>query len=238
MLTQSFRQFTAQSFTELSWIVVKVNGCYTNKTLLIIVLLIIMRLNTMFDELVNLLYQNCVIEIQHLKEELAGKSVFSYCILANDGFCMLGGSTACSREHLKEHIILLQSYGEKDCYNSTMTTCAEWDFMCGNNSHYSDDLAKAIDLIKLNIEEGGFEDINEENSKAFFVSLLVAVINKLKINNILQGPPFEKDLLLGVQYTDTSEYEAKVIIAVSAEVNSPEWHQRILQNYDRQSDDA
>lgn len=191
----------------------------------------------MFDELVNLLYQNCLIEIKHLKEELVGKSVFSYRILANDGFCMLGGSTACSREHLKEQVALLQSYGEKDCYSSTMTTCAEWDFICSNNSHYSDDLAKAIDLINLNVEEGGFEDVNEENSKTFFIALLVAVINKLKTNNILQGPPFEKDLLLGIQYTDTSEYEAKIVIAVSAEVNSPEWHQRILQTYDVQDTD-
>ena len=43
--------------------------------------------------------------------------------------------------------------------------------------------------------------------------------------------PFENDLLLGLQFSDPSKGAMSLTVEISEQVNSPQWHKKMLASY-------
>jgi hypothetical protein len=75
-------------------------------------------------------------------------------------------------------------------------------------------------------EECENRDIEGDEVSAFFEDVITAVILELKNDGVFSPPLFESDVLLGIQFTDGGDLGS--VERVSAKVNSPHWHGKIL----------
>lgn len=183
------------------------------------------------EELFNLLYTACLNDISSIKKDLLGKHVFSYSIYCDSGFTGFGGA-ACSREGIEKYI---NKTGD-DSYIYAETFAAQWDYVNRHWEYFSN-----FDKLNENIieaaDDGEIEgiitvgDFSFDMLFQFYIDLIIDVLNKLKKQKAFNDNPFEQDLLLGLQFGSPSEQERKMIISVSEKVNSPEWHQKMLEAY-------
>ncbi|WP_294966764.1 hypothetical protein [uncultured Gilliamella sp.] len=57
------------------------------------------------------------------------------------------------------------------------------------------------------------------------------MINQLKASKCFDFNPFESDLLLGLQFGDPSDGAKSTMLQISEQVNSPQWHEKMLASY-------
>ena len=60
---------------------------------------------------------------------------------------------------------------------------------------------------------------------------IILVINQLKASKCFDSKPFESDLLLGLQYPDPDMDLKELVLKISEQVNSPQWHKKMLASY-------
>lgn len=183
------------------------------------------------DKLMKALYEACVNDIASVVEDLSNESVFSYAIYCDSGFGGFGGA-ACSREGIKNHI----GKNGNASYLYAETFAGKWNYV---NNHWQN--FSSFDVINEDIiyaaDDGEIEGIQTKGDFTFdklyefYVQLITNVLNELKQQQIFNNPPFESDLLLGLQFGDPSIEERKLMLQVSEKVNSPEWHKKILEAY-------
>lgn len=185
------------------------------------------------EKLMKALYEACVMDITSVAQDLSNESVFSYAIYCDSGFSSFGGA-ACSREGIKNYL----GKNGNDSYLYAETFAAEWNYVNNHWQNFSSFDAINEDIIYA-ADDGDIEgiqikgDFTFDRLYVFYIQLIVEVLNKLKQQQIVTKPPFESDLLLGLQFGDPSFEERKLMLQVSEQVNSPEWHKKMLEAYSK-----
>lgn len=192
-------------------------------------------------QLLELLVKAYLEDITFLKTNLKDESVFSYTLFCDSGFSIFA-SAAETRKMLNEQITILSpQFANKEqaaLYAETHTS--EWNYFSSPKLESFvkiDELIKKIKDADYNGEltgvykEGDFDGSNYEEFYNFFVNLVIELCLKLKNQNIFNTSPFEQDILLGLQIADPDEDEEKWVLTVSEQVNSPQWHKKMLEAY-------
>lgn len=183
------------------------------------------------DKMQNALYEACVMDITSVAHDLSNESVFSYAIYCDYGFIGFG-SAACSREGIKKHT----GKNGNTAYLYAETFASEWNYVNNHWQNFSNFDAINEDIFDAtdNNDIEGIQikgDFTFEKLYVFYVQLIVEVLTKLKQHPIINQPPFESDLLLGLQYGDPSFKERKFMLQISERVNSSQWHKKMLKAY-------
>ncbi|MEM7154124.1 MAG: DUF4303 domain-containing protein [Myxococcota bacterium] len=114
------------------------------------------------------------------------------------------------------------SYTSSEAYYEV--NACEWHFI----SLFQEELAevnRTIDRVYSLLQDQG---VDSATINSTFEELSVEAIKRLKSEGAFSAPTFEDDVLLGVQFPDSSDQE--LVVRVSAILNSPAWHTKIIQN--------
>lgn len=137
------------------------------------------------------------------------------------------GEDAAALEALKDHPDLLKlvaSQSEGDAYHEV--TACEWEHV----SAFPELFQELNDWIDAEYDQ--FQDssrsLNDVNR--LFEDAIVEVLEGMKAEGLFASSAFEGDVLLGVQFPDTSNFE--LTKRVSKRLNSPAWHKRLVENWD------
>lgn len=198
-----------------------------------------MLLANLKDKFVSLLYNSCIKDIANIKENYSQESFISYCIYCEGGFeCF--GSGGCTKKWLNEHVQELKQYHKND--NETLlyieTFADEWDYFGAAKYENFRDINELVDNISKAYYDDEIEDLNttpegldSDGLDRFFQDGVTTVINQLKASKCFDSMPFENDLLLGLQFSDPSKGAMSLTVEISEQVNSPQWHKKILESY-------
>lgn len=191
-----------------------------------------MKLEEQKIQLINLLYQACLSDISYIKKEYIDNHFFAYAVYCDSGFTSFGGA-ACSREGIENHI---DKEGD-DAYLYAETFAAEWNYV-NNYWQAFEELNTLIEEIFNAFYDNEIQDListaeslDFKGLHDFFIEVIIATMKKLKESLCFNSLLFEQDILLGLQFGDPSIEERKLIIKVSENVNSPEWHSKMLKAY-------
>lgn len=200
-----------------------------------------MVLNTFKNEFHDLLLQAYRVDIALTKEKLRNERVLSYCMLCASAFALFG-SAACTESWLSTQTFTLKDLMK--CNDATAasyitTSAAEWGYYSDALPVFSavNDFTQRVrdadysgELIGI-YRAGDFDGTCYDGFSAFYIDCIVDVFTQLKKENCFTAVPFEKDLLLGLQYPDPTREQQEQMIDVSKRVNSSEWHQKMLDTH-------
>ena len=199
-----------------------------------------MLLANLKNKFIELLYNSCIKDIAHIKENYSHESFFSYCIYCDDGFDSFFDSVGCTKKWLNEQVQTLKQYHKNE--NETLlyieTFAAEWNYFGSEKiENFSD-----INVLVYNIFKAYYDDEIEDLNTTpkdldyvglenFFREAIIVVINQLKASKCFDSNPFESDLLLGLQFPDPDMDLKELVLKISEQVNSPQWHKKMLASY-------
>lgn len=132
-------------------------------------------------------------------------------------------------EMLKGHPDLMEqalSYKVSKFYFEV--TACEWEGV----GAFSELFSEVNDIIDDGYDALYDEGIENGEICRFFASLLTEVLMEVKSMGMLKSPVFVDDVLMGVQFPDSSSAE---IVAISKAVNSASWHEKLCAVYSRDS---
>ncbi|MFZ6798960.1 DUF4303 domain-containing protein [Undibacterium sp. Di24W] len=171
-----------------------------------------------------------------LKTELADETIYAFSIYASSGFVTLGVAVSTQESLHKRNLLTPANEVEKFVH---MMDASEWKYV---NCHHElfDSVNQSIDDYYDCLFDGEFEDHDfPENvttaeltkfTNDIFTEALVNVLREMKRNNCFVGSNFVSDLLLGLQFGGPSASGIDVMEAVSAQLNSRMWHEKVVQN--------
>lgn len=191
-----------------------------------------MRSNELEKELEQLLINACLKHLEYMKKDLRNCSIFSYSIYCSSGFRNMG-IAACTKEWLLSRKNETHEYPWFYEVNAS-----EWDYI---NKHYDcfDEVNSYIDKIYTIFYDGYLDDINLDKLSdeelwdfisCFFSNTILAVLKKLINLNVFYNILFEKELLLGVQFSDPDIDHIQSITKISSCLNNDLWHSKIIWN--------
>ena len=198
-----------------------------------------MLLANLKNKFIELLYNSCIKDIAHIKENYSHESFIAYCIYCDDGFRYFD-SVGCTKKWLNEQVQTLKQYHKNE--NETLlyieTFAAEWNYFGSEKiENFSDINVLVYNIFKAYYDDeiedlnNTLEDFDYDGLVKFFQEVIIAVINQLKASKCFDSKPFERDLLLGLQFGDPSDGARSTMLQISEQVNSPQWHKKMLASY-------
>ncbi len=187
-----------------------------------------MKTSQLKEKLGNYIFDACAKHLDLLIKDLEGQSIFAYAISGYSGFDSIS-VVACTREGLEEHCIKAKDIAKRP-YSWFEVTGAEWSYMY-RHSDVFESTNEYLDYLNENdlfMAEG--EDFNEY-IEAFYADVMIKVLNRLKSEGAFSGEGFETDILLGIQFADPDPDIINCLLKVSKQVNSKNWHKKILEHY-------
>jgi len=129
---------------------------------------------------------------------------------------------------LADHPDLLQqasSHRRSEFYYEV--NACEWDCV----DAFSDLFSDVNDAIETLFEALYENDDDVQHAEEFYESLLTNVLLRVRSSGLLKDSPdtFAEDMLLGVQFPDSTNGEA--VKRISKAVNSVEWHEKLSEAY-------
>ena len=191
-------------------------------------------------EIFYMLLKACKKSISRIEIDLSSEQIYAFVIYPSLGFRGFGIAVS-SRESLmdlghdtnlgfddellqslKNHPDLLekaQKYLVQKYYIET--TACEWKY----SSIYDGDFNSVNMFLANNYDKFYEEGIESQKIYSFFLDIVLDVLMTLKKEGAFKANCFEKDLLLGMQFPDTSNLD--MVEEVSKKVNSKLWHRKI-----------
>ena len=195
-----------------------------------------MLLANLKNKFIELLYNSCIKDIAHIKENYSHESFIAYCIYCDDGFRSFS-TIGCTKKWLTEQVEKLKNLYPNPLL-SAETLAAEWDYFGAEKLENFRDIDELVDSINKAYDDDEIEDLNNtledydyDGLVKFFQEAIIAVINQLKASKCFDSKPFESDLLLGLQFADPSDGARSTMLQISEQVNSPQWHKKMLASY-------
>lgn len=200
-----------------------------------------MLLDNVKQELNELLYQALLQDIDYIKQNFKQDTIIAYAVYCDSGFRNFG-TAACTEKNLiaqaKELVEKGIESNEESAQLYVATFAAEWDYY---NDYQNDSFIKLNELnqkIANADNEGKIAGVNtpgDFNYNLFFqfyIDTIIEVMQKLKISGLLDGSPFCKDTLLGLQFGSPDEDEREWILQVSAKLNNNALHDKMIESYE------
>jgi hypothetical protein len=120
-------------------------------------------------------------------------------------------------ELLKDHPDLLARVGASSSPDPEVSAC-EWEYMYSDLPH--EDASKMIDDL--------YEYFYEHDWETGPISDWLSDTVSIGIQDFARSLPPDNGLLLGLQFSDPSVAETKMMERVSGMVNSPFWHEKVM----------
>lgn len=200
-----------------------------------------MILNDYKDQFIELLYEACILDINNIKNVFNSESCIAYTIICDSAFVNFG-TGMCTKKRLLDQTgelmtVFPQNWQNKDeTLLYVNTHASEWNHF--NEPLYFKELNELADLIANADCDGDLlgiyveDDIGDDNAyNNFFIDFICEVITRLKSSNIFLDQPFQKNLLLGLQFLNPTDIQQKIMLDISERVNSQEWHKKMLEAY-------
>ena len=195
-----------------------------------------MLLANLKNKFIELLYNSCIKDIAHIKENYSHESFIAYCIYCDDGFRSFS-TIGCTKKWLTEQVEKLKNLYPNPLL-SAETLAAEWDYFGVEKIENFRDINELVDNIFKAYYDDEIEDLNTTPKdldyvglENFFREAIIVVINQLKASKCFDSNPFESDLLLGLQFPDPDMDLKELVLKISEQVNSPQWHKKMLASY-------
>lgn len=178
-------------------------------------------------------YESC---LQVLPEEVSGQLVYAFTVFCDSGFRSIGVAFSTQEAlTLRNHTL-----GENKVQAFlNMMNAAEWPYVNYRYELFAD-VDQMIDEFYDCFYDGEFEDIEldafishdalNKFKNDLFVEVIISTLNELRAKGAFTGAIFTKDLLLGLQFGDPGVEEVRMIEAVSSQVNSLYWHEKVMIN--------
>ena len=193
-----------------------------------------MKSTQLNEQLQSLLYKALKEYINIKLTELPNEKIYAVTVYCDSGFRSMGGAVS-TVESLNERIN--DNSSKEDILNFELYA-SEWKYV---NDHYQifEKVDEFIDNTYEVFYEGEFDDVDLEEfdddqlwefTSSFFSEAIVMTMNKLKEDKIFNNESFTRDLFLGIQFGDPSEEDLKMFLTVSERLNSPDWHNKLLQS--------
>jgi hypothetical protein len=193
----------------------------------------VMTLDVLQGELARRLLLACQAQPPDLRAALAGQQVFAYALFCRSG-CRGMDIAACTRAGLARQQLLLREQGLPESYGEVHA--AEWDYVHAQGAYFQD-VERCIDELHETFYEGEIEGVDldaldadelDALMRSVFAAAIVGTLEVLREAGSLAGAPFEDDLLLGVQFGDPGEGDARLVLAVPERLNAAHWHRKVL----------
>jgi hypothetical protein len=170
------------------------------------------------------------------KNDLAGQLIYAFGVICDSGFVSMGG-TLSTTQGLKNRA---GTTNPAECDDLTkLVACEEWEYF----GHYEafartneilnsffevvyDDFFEDLGTVEMTVAETGQFIDN------FFFDVIAGVLGNLKTTGCFSGFGFVDDVLVGLQFTDPSANQLRIIKSVSEKINSKFWHERVSQYCD------
>lgn len=203
-----------------------------------------MNLKKIKEETSRLIAEGLTNKYFVLKPKLIEEGFYAYTLYCASGFVAMGISASTEQslvrineklrkshskvlEMLKEHPDLLEKYNNNSPTDNYATVTAdEWEYKYGNIPEYEN-----LNALVNDIYEYSYEEVTQEFDVQQYLSEII--IEGLKL--FKQSIKNEKDMLLGLQFSDPSADELVIMEQVSKVVNSMEWHEKLIQEIRKES---
>ena len=184
------------------------------------------------------LYEACVDYIPRLGQELKGRQIYAFTILLSsyDSICIAANTV----EALEKQVIAQKTLEPAEFRVPPIyleMSSAEWDHMNG----FREIMSPVDEILTLFRErhytETGFGDLESSlnyNQITYiadqqFEQIIIRVLRRLKHEGRFSSHSFTDDVFLGVQYRDMGLSELHIIEAVSKQLNSQYWADKIVE---------
>ena len=193
-----------------------------------------MKSTQLKEHLQGLLYEALKEYINIKLIELPKEKIYAVSLYCDSGFRSMGGAIS-TVESLNERIN--DNSSKQEILNFELYA-SEWKYV---NDHYQifEKVDEFIDKTYEVFYDGEFDDVDLEEfdddqlwdfTSSFFIETIVMTMNKLKDEKKFDNESFTRDVFLGIQFGDPSEEDLKMLLTVSERLNSPDWHNKLLQS--------
>ena len=193
-----------------------------------------MKSTQLKEHLQGLLYEALKEYINIKLIELPKEKIYAVSLYCDSGFRSMGGAIS-TVESLNERIN--DNSSKQEILNFELYA-SEWKYV---NDHYQifEKVDEFIDKTYEVFYDGEFDDVDLEEfdddqlwdfTSSFFIETIVMKMNKLKDEKKFDNESFTRDVFLGIQFGDPSEEDLKMLLTVSERLNSPDWHNKLLQS--------
>lgn len=126
---------------------------------------------------------------------------------------------------IKEDPEMLEQFSYSSDLYAEMTAC-EWEYIYSDIAEFD-----KLDSVVNDIYEYGDEEAEEDfDVSQFLASCIIEGIEEFKNSSL-----FDKGILMGLQFSDPSEHEIQILEIISSQVNDVNWHQKILDLYNEET---
>lgn len=184
------------------------------------------------------LYTACVHYIPRLVQELKGQHIYALTILLSgyDSICIAANTVeALEKQVIEQKTLEPEEFRVPPIYLEMSS--AEWVHMNG----FREIISPVDDILTLFREkhyaETGFDDLEPslnynqitDIADQQFKQIIIRVLRRLKHEGRFSSHSFTDDVFLGVQYSDMGLSELQTIEAVSKQLNSQYWADKIIE---------
>lgn len=178
------------------------------------------------------LYGACLKDLEVLKLNESNDLIFSYAIYLPSGFETFS-SASCNHEGITEALAEMSDIKDSASQIIKVETCVDyWNiYEPGNSFEEVNNISNQIFDELYDIEDPEIYSKAQDDMIVFFSNCIVNTLLSLKKGNHFSYPPFEKDILTGLQYNTPTDIALEIMLNISEKVNSPEWHKKMLEAY-------
>lgn len=177
------------------------------------------------------LFQACVRDVNELNIISDKDAVFAYSVYLPNGFKIFS-SAACNHEGIKNALSEISDENISDRTLKIETSVDYWNiYEPGKSFDEVNEICSQIFDELYDIEDPEEYIQAQDDMIDFFCNGIINTMLCLKNQNKFTSPPFEKDILMGLQYNSPADVSLEIMLNISKKVNSPEWHKKMLEAY-------
>jgi len=201
-----------------------------------------MDINKLGDQLVICIAKGLANKYASVSNSLGRDGLYSYVLYCASGFnaMCIAVSTESSLKHVRNKIreseremlasqadhpgLLNQFTSSSDLY-AELTAC-EWEYIYSDIPEF-----EQLDSLVSEIYEYSYEQADESFDVSHFLTdRVIEGINSFKTSSA-----FDSQLLTGLQFSDPSEIETKIVEKISSQTNQNRWHEKIVELHREQA---